>query len=342
MKYYAFILGFVIVFFTVFSCGSDSPADEKPAAFDRPEKIECDSIAIGQIRAPLGWTVNGDKVAILSRSTDSICFVYRASDFKYQYSFGREGNGPDDFLYPRFIPDVSGKGQLLIPGAQKISRVDLGDTKAVISGTQKYEGYESPQMLVNDSIVLAMGASSHGGVFNMFCQTVNTKSKQRVDSTQLLIHTKGIRERTGRFNFPHLAVKAGRMAVVYGDVPRIDIFAVSPEGKLTLEQSKGEQLTQDQINALDIASRPNGTDVFGAQGSDKYIYVFAYDYEKAGNRRKLLNSYMEVYDWDGNPVKRFDLGRLFNRFLVDETLGRLFCFNFTQDFEQVYVYPFKI
>lgn len=341
MKPCTFITGLVAAFFAASSCGI--PAEEKATEFGPPEKIECDSIAIGQILAPTGWTINGDKAVVVSRNTDSLFFVYRLPDFKYLYRFGFQGNGPNDFMRPRFIPDVSGQGQLLVPGLRKMSWIDLGDDKATISRTEKYEGYESPRLLVNDSIIVNFGVVPGAGELKAFYQTINTKSKQILDSTQVLLYTKALIAKTGRLNFPNLAAKAGRMAAVYADVPRIDILAVSPEGKLTLEQSKGELLTPEQINALDLANRTKGMGISGTQGTDKYIYAFSYDYESPNPpARKQLNSYMEVYDWDGNPVKKFDLGRLFSQFLVDEPRGRIYCYHYNYDFENVYVYPFSL
>ena len=126
------------------------------------------------------------------------------------------------------------------------------------------------------------------------------------------------------------------------DVRRTDVYDISPEGKITLKQSFGDPSTSEQINAMDLENTQEGEAYYGIQGTENNIYVLSGDYRKEDNGRKLLNSYVEVYDWEGNPVKKFDLGRAFSRFLVDEPHGKIFCYDGSQDFEQVFVYDYKI
>ncbi len=350
MKHYISILGLAAVFFAVFSCGG--PKDAKQADFDRPEKIECDSIAIEQILAPTSWTVNKDKVVILSPKTDSLFFVYQAPDFQYLYSFGRAGGGPEDYQYPRFIPDVSGKGRLLISSLMKVSDLTLGDKDAKVAGKERFQGYLMPNLIVNDSVVLAQQTTFDDNVLRAFYRTADVKKDNRtIDSVQVLINTKGFKIETSGsgirasgqiYNSPRLVAKNGKMALIYPDVRRIDIFEISPDGKISLVKSEGEVLTLEQIQALDISERQKGEDVFDAQAGDDYMYVFTYDYENMGTWRKSLNSYMEVYDWEGNRVKKFDLGRPFTRFLIDEARGKIYCYHSGYDFENVYVYDYSL
>lgn len=350
MKHYAAISGLASLFFTVLSCGG--PGGGKTADFDHPEKIECDSIAIEQILAPTSWTVNKDKVVILSPKTDSVFFVYRAPDFEYLYSFGRSGEGPEDYQYPRFIPDVSGKGRLLISSLMKVSDLALSDRDAKVSGKERFQGYLMPSLVVNDSVVLAQQTTFDDNVLQAFYRTANVKKENRtVDSVQVLIYTKafkievsgnGMRASGQIYNSPRLVAKDEKFALIYPDVRRIDIFEIAPDGKISLVKSEGEILTQQQIDALDISDRQKGEDIFDAQAGDDYIYVFTYDYENMGTWRKSLNSYMEVYDWEGKPVKKFDLGRPFTRFLIDESRGKIYCYHSGYDFENVYVYDYSL
>ena len=53
---------------------------------------------------------------------------------------------------------------------------------------------------------------------------------------------------------------------------------------------------------------------------------------------KARRSGMRVYDWEGRPVRAFVFDRPLNRFLLDEASGRVFAYDWQQDFDQVYVY----
>ncbi|MBQ2421698.1 MAG: hypothetical protein II285_01820, partial [Flavobacteriales bacterium] len=74
----------------------------------------------------------------------------------------------------------------------------------------------------------------------------------------------------------------------------------------------------------------------------KYIYVMTCDYQDMGSWQKVLNTYVEVWDYDGNKVKKYDMGRNFNRVMVDE-VNEYFYFHHTgYDFEWVFRYKYDL
>lgn len=334
------------------ACGADKTAKD---TFDLPAVLDApDSIAIDQILAPQIWRIAGDKALILSQKTDSAFFVYRLPDFKYLYSFGAKGEGPDDFSYPYLRTQDVASSPLYLEDMAKGTQYGyhIGDQNAQRTGKQKGKLYNI-LFYINDSIAFQTTADFSGEFFKGKYRTIaTTGDNPTIDSLVPLTYFKSMKVShfenggfgvSGRYyNDPQFVYNNGRLVMLYGDVRRTDVYDISPEGKITLKQSFGDPSTSEQINAMDLENTQRGEAYYGIQGTENYIYVLSGDYRKEKDGRKLLKSYVEVYDWEGNPVKKFDLGRAFSRFLVDEPHGKIFCYDGSQDFEQVFVYDYKI
>jgi hypothetical protein len=82
--------------------------------------------------------------------------------------------------------------------------------------------------------------------------------------------------------------------------------------------------------------------IIDVQCTDDYIYCVTCDVQDMGTWRKVLNTYVEVWDYDGNKVKKYDMGRNFNRVMVDE-VNECFYFHHTgYDFEWVFRYKYDL
>lgn len=350
MKKAAFFLPIFCLIAIFTACGTGKTTEDTfahPVALDAP-----DSIAIEQIIAPSTWRTAGDKAVVFSQKTDSVFFVYHLPDFEYLYSFGAKGEGPDDFSYPYLRTQDVSTSPFYLEDLNKGSRYTylIGDQGAQKTGEQKGKLY-NVFFYVNDSVTFQSNSDYSGEYLKGYYRTI-TKNESTIDSLIPLTYYKSFKVShfdgggigiSGRYyNEPQLVYNNGRLVILYGDVRRTDVYDISPDGHIVLKKSTGDPSTSQQINAMDLENVQNGETIYGIQGTENRIYVLTGDFRKEENGRKLLRSYVEVYDWDGNPIKKFDLARAFNRFLVDEPNGKIFCYDSAQDFEQVFVYGYKI
>ena len=335
--------------------GSEVP---KAAEFSSVEKITCDSIPIKQIVQPTenGWHIAGDKSVFVSPKSDSLFWVYRLPDFKYLYSFGLKGEGPDDYWNPILVPDVSGKGHLIVSQYGKGIDIALEDNASQVVSRRSYGRYIRPEMVVSDSVALIRfgiyGRESR--LYEMVYFTVNLYTDGMVapiDSLRPVLYNKdtklmpvegGYRSSGQPFNIPLFVQREGGFILVSPDTWTMDFYTVSPQGKIALEKTVGQHLSQKEMDELNLSERQTGQQIFRAQAGEKYLYLFINDYQNMGTWRKTLNAYLEVYDMEGRPVKKFDLGRPFTCFLADEAHGKIYCYHSGYDLEYVYVYDIDI
>ena len=91
-----------------------------------------------------------------------------------------------------------------------------------------------------------------------------------------------------------------------------------------------------------MAGRKKGESLTLLRATDDYIYAFKYEYKNDGDEWKPVKSFLEIYDWNGEGIVKYDLGRHFDKYIVDEKNRKIFCYNTEFDFDYVYVYDYKL
>ena len=93
------------------SCSADGNA---ALGFDKPVEVKADSIAVNEILRPIGHAVVGDKAVVMSAGSEDLFYVYGLPDFKFLYSTGKSGEGPDDFGRCKFLNGDATEGVLYV------------------------------------------------------------------------------------------------------------------------------------------------------------------------------------------------------------------------------------
>lgn len=336
----------------LFACSSGS--ENAAADFSRPQPLEAsDSIEIRQILSPLGWSISGDKAVVLSDKTDTLFYVYRLPEFRYLYCFGQKGQGPDDFSFA-FLRNLepATPERFNVEDIQKDTRHSfrLGEKAAQKIASETFPTYGC-LLAVNDSVFLQfrMRHSDCTGNLAHYFRTVSSRS-EALDSIIPPVYSnvfKMVRFSDGgmgmsgnHYNVPRQAYRDGRLVLFFGDVRRTDVYDIAPDGRFVLTASMGDRSTEEQINAMGLENVQEGESIVSCCPTDENIYVLTVDYRKRqdSDSRDLLRSYIEVYDWDGQPLRKYALGRAFNCFLVDPLHGKAYCYDNHLDFDRVFVY----
>lgn len=349
-------LSFILAVAFLSSCagsGSSSQVD-----FSNPEKLQCDSIAINEILSPQSWFKIKDKAVVLSPKSENLFYVYSLPAWDLLYSFGKIGEGPDDFQYPN--ASVAPDEYLSV---KSYSRQGVNDRIFDLTA-------EKPQLItmdtinrrlmnvknkVNDSIYLITIAPTfeYGkwhDPYQLFIGTAD-KNAEHVDSvlTNTISGFKisdykggGISISGREFNRPFFTCKDGKVYLFYTDVRRMDIYSLSADGHFSLDKTIGDATTWEELQKQNIPDTPQGEEVYAVHWGEKYIYAFVCDYQNQGTWRKVINSYVEVWDYNGEKVKKYDLSRNFTHFIADEANDKFYLYHSGYDFENVYIYDFKI
>ena len=331
--------------------------------FDSVEKLTCDSIAVNEILKPSDWfALESSRAVVHSPRSEKLFYVYSLPEWKYLYNYGNKGEGPDDYRGSYVsLCDVN-KDEFPVTsfasGGLRERTLRAGESSIEVVGERKLEKnftieYMYREFTVNDSIYGLMwlpdwdlGTQDVSALKN-FITTCDSRTNQHIDSLPMAekidyeLSEDGMSVSGDIYNRAYVRYARGKMYVFYDQLRRIDICDITPDGKITLERTIGPSYTWEEVRMMDLKQETVNC-VTDVQCTDDYIYCVTCDYQDMGTWRKVLNTYVEVWDYDGNKVKKYDMARNFNCVLVDENNGYFYCHHTGYDFEWVFRYKYDL
>lgn len=338
MKKIFLFLAIAILFLC--ACGGS----RQVAGFGDPVELQSESIAIDEIIKPVGWVGADGKAVVQSDGTDTVYYVYSLPDFRYLYAGGTKGEGPEELGSPYMLGNTPSMNTFWIVDWSKETLTDFqaGSDSLKALTSFKPAGEDDPVLMVNDSIAVYEGGYNLDNL--CWIKLVEVHTGKILDSvlTRAVIEVqKGDGWTSVNMkNVPAYISDGKTLAVKYEYTDRVEFYDISG-GKFALKKAVGDPRTLEQLRAEDFWKKTQGKYYDGFAADQDHVYIMEYDYSQEGKSpRRILSSSVLVYDWDGNPVRKYILDKPVDALLVYK--DKMFCFNTEEDFEQVYAYPFKI
>ena len=337
------------------SCSADGNA---ALGFDKPVEVKADSIAVNEILKPIDHAVVGDKAVVMSAGSEDLFYVYGLPDFKFLYSTGKSGEGPDDFGRCKFLNGDATEGVLYVDEFSK----RLAKFFSVDDNNFNNKG--QIVLIKKDGVYLRERAVASGGRWLLSSKEVNVDELGRQylyvmeANTQdnvtdsVLVHTLvkeetmangGVRVTT--YNDVSVWSAGDAVAVSYSMIPRMDFYRMTSDGKLKLIKTIGDNFTDEEtmerFKALEADKGGSATRFCDGQATEKYLFILEVDIKVDMEARKInfLSTRVKVYDWDGSVVGMFELEKPATNIMVSPDGGCIFAYNVvTDDFDRVYTY----
>ena len=142
-----------------------------------------------------------------------------------------------------------------------------------------------------------------------------------------------------------------RVAVWYSGTRSLLVYRIGQDARLELEGSFGEPLTEEKVATFDFKGQQDDDNSPGrplAVSSD-HIYMCKVKYEDPEgeitpyNMPTPVGVEVKVYDWKLQPVRRFLLEKpTATQLRIDVARQLIYAYDPRVDFEQVYVYKYKL
>lgn len=314
------------IFFS--ACSSEK---KDVSGFGQVDELFADSIAIHEILQPRGWLTTGDKAVILSKGQDSVGYAYRLPDFKFLYVGLRVGGGPEELAnpWPDPIQEYHPNGRfLLFHFGQRLAYYFTATDTGFVAGSAKRVGYgraEGKPTL--DSLVLDVSESDFRDDGAVYLFLYDIAQGGAVDSVRS--QTYYLPDKQKYKNWSIFAQNGTVCVAVYSDTGRIEYYDVS-SGKLILKKVVGDDTPVEELKNKIFSNDGPFYDYVATDG--KYLYILETHYK---NERRS-NCDVLVYDWKGNPIKKYRLDKIIDNIIAGK--GKLYGYNEKKDFEQVYVF----
>ncbi|GHT58769.1 hypothetical protein AGMMS50239_03970 [Bacteroidia bacterium] len=296
------------------------------------ERIFTDSMMDPRVS---GMLLKEDKL-VFQYDSDPPFVLFQLQAMSFVAQKGKRGNGPDEFIFPRLVPttDKNLICYILELTNRKLYTLDNHNQITCYPFKLSDSGVGSEMPLVN------VGKDEFMYVESSF----NGKSVFRTIKTNDSIYSKEIYNLNLKPDLdswvPYIGdfavnVSKNRMVYAYKYYKIISFMDLDANNVKTInfKQSEFDEATLHVADGLDL----NVTHYFGVCGQSDYIY-FIYSGRKPSEtwKEETSNCYIEQYDWDGNPIRKFRLDH-FGRFVVDEKNKRLYLSNPRED-DPIYVY----
>lgn len=340
------------------ACGGVLQGTRDAEGFPSARELTADSVAIDEILQVNDMVLCGDYAVIYSPKTSKVLWRYRLPDWTFVDSSLVSGEGPDDLSRnSRLLPADPASNTLWVsePMRQRFCRYDLS---ATVRKTSSIPGRRSDWIygaqLCGDS--LAVYGKFDFSTERYWLRVMSLADSLRAtDSLRCLVksetHSEGNATWARLYNAPVFAVgKDGRMALWYNQTETMVVCRITPHGRLEPENTFGQPSTQQEVESIDFDALKRDYNETIAAVSDRYILMLRTQYDRVAddepdleNPRKIEALEIKVYDWDMNPVARFRLDHpKASRVLVDSERGRIYAYDPSEDFEQVYTYRFDL
>jgi hypothetical protein len=284
-----------------------------------------------------GILLKNDKL-VFQYDSDPPFVLFQIPTMNFVTQKGIRGNGPDEFIFPRLVPTTDPNIICYI--------IELTNQKMYTLDNQnqiKYYPFKFPQS--------DLGYSPEKGMVNIgkdeFMSVESSskgKSILRTVKTNDSIHSKEIYNLNLKpdlnswsayiGNFA-VNVKKNRMVYAYKYYKVISFMDLDANNVKTInfKQSEFDETTLHVADGLDL----NVSNYFGVCGQSDYVY-FLYSGQKPTEiwNDKTFSCYIEQYDWDGNPIRKYKLDHA-GQFVVDEKNNRLYM-SYAREDDPIYVY----
>ena len=260
--------------------------------------------------------------------TNPVLYFFSFPELRLQKTTGRRGQAPDEFMFPTLVPSNTegAVGYLFEPSLHKLYKIDqngaLERLEKPFLEKKSDDNYGPSMELANigaDDFMYVTDSKTGKSIFRI---TGDTTEEKEVVSLSLNAARKSPFAYIGSFA---VNPRKNRMAYAYKYFKIIKFMDLEAKEIKTVnfERDDFKDETAYKVNGLD----QNVTHYWGACAGDKYVY-FLYSGRTPTEVMKESNKgdyyiFVEQYDWNGNPVKRYKLDQ-WGYFTVDEAHNKLY------------------
>lgn len=281
--------------------------------------------------------INDQYLVINEYLNSNFLKVFSIPDFSISYSWGREGRGPGEFMTPPTDLGTTEDGIFLFdPLSQSLKTFSVTDSSLVLRDEQNlnYTGQLTPLnriSRINEELYFA----DYGGDNAISPEHENYEHIALQPENKNPLFTFGTYPESEFKGFE----KYAKHIKTNWSKPDGTLFVtayISASNRVKIYNINGQ--LQKDIIVLDPDSASYEDDYLFRTtkwASDNYIYFLGlYDSEKKiynAEPDSIFKTYLEIWDWEGNPLSRYSFDRPILNFTVSEHLDKIYAYTLHAD-----------
>lgn len=280
---------------------------------------------------------NDTLLIVKNRHINNSFMLFSLPDFHYIKSIGIIGNGPDEFLYPKLISGTNSGNRCLILNKNKGYSIDstlhLNREKFIFPETGSPFDTRDLSVL-NDSSFLYVNSTPKGKEISKITFSADSSVITDIFNLSFLKGHKGWATYIGDFGINR---EKDRIVYAYKYFKRLVFTTLDGSVSRVINFNASEIEKKDAISTL---GPENVTHYWGISAQKNHLYLLYSGRTpiEVGNEFRSGKHYIfvEQFDWNGNPVRRFKLDH-WGYFCVNESETKLYLASVTDE-NPFYVY----
>lgn len=289
---------------------------------------------------PLSLLNIDDQYLVISeRISNNFLKVFSIPDLSILYSWGRQGRGPGEFMAPPTDLGPTEDGMFMFDVlAQSLKTFSVTDSTLVVIDEQdlNYKGQVAPLnriSRINEELYFV----DYGGDNAISTEDENYEHIALQPDNRNPLFTFG--------TYPESEFKGFEKYAKYIKTnwtkPDGTLFVTaytSASNRVKIYDTDGQLQNDIIVSGIDSVSDENEDDFLFRTikwASDNYIYFLGlYDSEEKIYNQKpdhTHKTFLEIWDWEGNPILRYSFDRPIINFTVSEQLGKIYGYTLYSD-----------
>lgn len=318
---------------TVVACGGGTSSGKD---FGELEEVVAELVPISEI-LKINDIVKLEDYIVLQNSgegADYFYYVYSCPELEFLYSFARQGRGPEEYLMPAAIGNTSGNVIGFRDHAtDKFAFYEVSDTAAVLKDSYRMASPDPYRFfweinMVEDSLLLVKHQGDRSGARELWSPVSGMKDSIG-NFFPKLPHRMGKNYYT-IFDDYHISASGNRFVFAYSMIDRLEM-GEARDGRICLAAAVGAEGTPEfhlygDDTATEFSIDLNIVTYENVDAGRDCVYAL-YSGQRLNDTEMNHSSLIEVYSWDGEPLRLLSLDVPVASFAVDEDNGVIYAVN---------------
>ena len=283
---------------------------------------------------PRGLFLVDSFLVVFNDKMDTCFQVFDRRTLEYQYCFGVHGQGPQDFNMPSGQIVDNCNGEVLVLDFNRLKAINFQQGKPVVSTRTlpAQRSYYNGLLRLNDSVYICEGDHEDNEEYQLIYTDGTVEKKVAYpESSERFGSVLARNQAYGRIAAAHPSGE--RFASFYTFARRFRIM--DEKGKI-LKDVKLDIAPSDSPIAVEPEERR--IHVLAVCATEKHIYTLNLDMTSQEIYARQGRPSIQVFSWEGEPLRLHYLDRFISLFAVDEQ-ARLLYGVFAENENEIYTFP---
>ncbi len=338
----------------LFSCTNKNKERIKNENFITEKSLVAQKIPISEILKPVDMIKLKDFVIFQNEYIrgEPCFFVFSAKDMEFHYCFAKLGQGPGEYIAPRFVQNALYNRQNSISifdsASDKIYKYEIDSEKETLLSESKVRNIHFPTQnisYVNDSTLLFQILTND----KVSLYSYSSISKKILDSLQFKTQFKQImgENYNPNIDFYNYSNYKNMCVAAFNFINELKVFSLNESGKFVITDKTMHLINKTPFikerfyhnNFYYMFPIITSNKIFALYYGLPFIYLQPFPINKKG---RSFSFHIEVYDYDNTPIALLKLDSDILRICVDEINQKIYAWNPNKDFDYLLIYDISV